>query len=346
MATLLQGTFCALVLILGTAACLAEETDSPKIEEEQLFLKGGRQFSGTSLGFQDGNIRWTFSDGIEMLVPLASIERLEYPRPDFKEDPDGAIDAERFDTPADTPEQDPGYWKKFGDSCYQALHSVARSTKRIEFGARFLNGNSDTDFLDLGGRFEKNAGNWVSQLEFEGQYVQKDGETSANRWTADYTMDYDSGDDGRWILFVTNKNEYDEFENLDYRGTYSGGIGYRFNGTMGRRLVLRVGPAATVEVFRDPDNTRTTPDAFGETELIWPVTDWLIYEARSNIRSSLADQEIFRVVSNHGLIMQLDDKGRWSLKLGMRYEYNSKPNPNRLKADYTSSVLVVYTRKD
>jgi putative salt-induced outer membrane protein YdiY len=320
-------------------------------ETERLFLQGGKELSGTSRGFRDGHLRWEFSEGMELLVPLTSIERLEYPPPSWEENPQGAIDAERFKTPSDEdPEIEYGYWERtygqFGHACERALGFVAHSTRRIEIGARFLDGNSDNDFLNASGRFEKNTGAWISQLELGGQYVQKDGDATANRWTANSTVDYDNGLDERWILFVTNKNEYDEFENLDYRGTYSTGIGYRFYNEGKRRLVTRLGPAVTVEVFRDPENVRTTPDAFGEVESFWPLGEWIHYEAKSNIRLSLEDTEVFRIVSRHGLIMQLDEHGRWSLKLGLRYEYNSKPHTGRLRGDYTSSILVIYTWND
>jgi putative salt-induced outer membrane protein YdiY len=318
---------------------------------ERLFLQGGKELSGTSRGFQDGHLRWEFSGGTELLVPLTSIERLEYAPPSWEEDPQGAIDAERFKTPSDdASEMDYGYWerpyRKFGHACHRAFNFVAHSTRRIEFGARFLDGNSDNDFLNAAGRFEKNTGDWISQLEFGGQYVQKDGDATSNRWTINSTIDYDSGLDDRWILYVTNKNEYDEFENLDYRGTYSAGIGYRFLNAGRRRLVVRLGPAATVEVFRDPDNVRTTPDAFGEIELYWPLSEWIHYESKANIRPSLEDTDVYRIVSRYGLIMQLDELGLWSMKLGLRYEYNSKPNPGRQTSDYTSSILVIYTWKD
>ena len=336
-------------LILLFSAFFPSEASAE--ETERLYLQGGTELSGTSQGFRDGHLRWEFSEGLELLVPLTSIERLEYPSPSWEEDPQGAIDAERFKTPSDEDsEREYGYWERnysqFGHACERALGFVLHSTRRIEFGARFLDGNSDNDFLDASGRFEKITGDWISQLEFSGQYVQKDGDATSNRWTFNSTIDYDSGFDERWILFVTNKNEYDEFENLDYRGTYSAGVGYRFYNEGHRRLVTRLGPAVTVEVFRDPDNVRTTPDAFGETEFYWPLSEWIHYEAKSNIRLSLEDTDVFRIVSRHGLIMQLDDRGLWSLKLGMRYEYSSKPNPGRLRSDYTSSILVIYTWKD
>lgn len=337
------------VLILLFSVGLPSEASAE--DTERLYLQGGKELSGTSLGFRDGKLRWEFFEGVELLVPLTSIERLEYPPPSWEEDPQGSIDAERFKTPSDEdPEMESGYWRRtcrqFGHACDRALGFVVHSTRRIEFGARFLDGNSDNDFLDASGRFEKATGPWISELEFSGQYVQKDGDATSNRWTANSTIDYDNSLDERWIAFVTNKNEYDEFENLDYRGTYSTGIGYRFFNEGHRRLVARLGPAVTVELFRDPDNVRTTPDAFGEIEFFWPLAEWFHYEAKSNIRLSLEDPEVFRIVSRYGMIMQLDERGRWSLKLGLRYEYNSKPNPGRLRSDYTSSILVIYTWKD
>lgn len=339
------GLAVALLFCAGAGAVAEESDQQPQEKTEQLLLKSGGRLSGTSLGLEDGSMRWEFADGAQVLVPLASIERLELPA--WEEDPHGAIDAERMKlSPDPISRENDGYWKSVYGACERVVTTVVHSTKRIEVGARLLDGNTDTDYVDVAGRFEHVADNWVRQLEFQGQYAQQEGDPNTNRWTADLNIDYDNGKDERWILFATNKNEYDEFENLDYRGTYSAGVGYRFFNEPRKRLIFRVGPAATVEFFHDPSDTRITPDAFGEVETIWPLNDWLHYEAKSNIRPSLEDLEVFRAISNHGLLVQLDEEGRWSLKLGLRYEYNSKPVGTKVRSDYTTSILLIYSRKD
>lgn len=215
-------------------------------------------------------------------------------------------------------------------------------TKRIEFGARFIDGNSNQDFLSTAGRFENRGENWLGQLEFNGERSESNGKEATNRWNGNVTYDY--GKHGKWIVFATAKNEYDEFEGLDYRGTYSSGLGYRFLNEENRRLIARVGPGVTYEQFADPDRERTTPDAFGELEVNLPIFRRSSFESKTTVHPSVSSLDVFRVISQNGFLFKIDEHGAWRIKLGFRFDYNSRPNKNRLPADYTTNVLLVYTQ--
>ena len=215
-------------------------------------------------------------------------------------------------------------------------------TKRIELGARFIDGNSDQDFLNTAGRFEKKGENWLGQLEINGQLARAGGTSTTNRWNGNVTYDY--GKHGKWIVFATAKNEYDEFEGLEYRGTYSSGLGYRFFNEKDRRLIARLGPGVTYERFTNPIRERTTPDAFAELEINWPVFRRSSFESKTTMHPSLNDVNVFRLTSQNGLLFKIDTKGAWKLKLGFRFDYNSRPNNGRLPADYTTNILLVYTQ--
>jgi putative salt-induced outer membrane protein YdiY len=84
---------------------------------------------------------------------------------------------------------------------------------------------------------------------------------------------------------------------------------------------------------------------FGEVEFRWPLFDRMEVEHKSTINPSVEDFQIFRVVSNYGISLRLDESAKWNFKLGLRHEYNSKPNNNREKSDYTTNILLVYSRK-
>ena len=160
--------------------------------------------------------------------------------------------------------------------------TVSLWTKRIELGARFLDGNTNEDYLSTRGRFERSVRDWLGQIDFFGQYGRANDKITANRWNANLTFDY--GRHGKWIVFSAAKNEFDEFQNLDYRGTYSSGIGYRFFNDSDRRMIVRLGPAVTYEQYRDPVKRRTTPDGFGELEVNWPLLERSAFESKTTVR--------------------------------------------------------------
>jgi len=317
---------------------------------ETLFLKDGTSSTGHSRGFRNGRLLWQRANGLTKPISLDEIDRVEYPRRpanpidlfDSASNSVGSGSSAQNDPEHGVPGLQPTL-RSIKDLFHESLDGFSTWTKRIEAGGRFLDGNSDEDFINAAGRFEREKGNSVGQLEFAGQYGRSDGDVTSNRWNANVTYDY--GRHGKWIVFATAKNEYDEFENLDYRGTYSSGIGYRFFREKDRRLIVRVGPAVTYERFRDPVVNRTTPDGFGELEWNWPLLSRSSFESKTTVHPSLSEISVVRVVSNNGLLFRLDEHGRWRLKIGFRFEYNSKPNEGRLPADFTTSVLIVYAQK-
>ena len=340
-----------LYLAIISSAFVIGLTPNLNAASERVYLKKGDPLVGVNRGFTEQGILWEQPNGKTIEILLEDIDRIEYP----------GIPIPRFDDSA-ADDFNEGILEPLTGSGEGAISEVTAPTtntlknifhatvsgfeawtKRIEIGGRFLDGNSDEDFITAGGKFERIHGNSVGQIDFGGQYGRSDGDITSNRWNANLTYDY--GKSGNWIVFATAKNEYDEFENLDYRGTYSSGIGYRFYNDDDRRLIIRVGPAVTYELFRDPKLTRTTPDGFGEIEINWPLWMQSSFESKTTVHPSLEDISVVRLVSNSGLLVKLNDDGRWKLRLGFRVEYNSAPNKGRLPADYTSSIRIVYTRK-
>src|SRR5690606_6644629 len=142
---------------------------------------------------------------------------------------------------------------------------LAGWTKRLELGARMIDGNSDNDYVDVKALFERQLPTQTGQFEAGGHFAQAQGDRITNRWYVNGNIDFSRSNEG-WMWFASSKNEYDEFENLDYRGTFATGPGYRFWNDKERRLIVRVGPGVTYERFNSPTVDRTTADAFGELE--------------------------------------------------------------------------------
>lgn len=348
-------TYCILPLVLFFAMSIFSPVlaaDATRVEILQ--LKTGDRIPGESQGLSNGFLYWKTIHGELLKYPLDDIKSVDYPNPLAPATLKNATTTDENVTHSsfeEEAESDSHAFLQFLSPTFRSIGNTYRAgvtgfqdwTKRFEIGGRFLDGNSNQDFVNLGGKFEREMGDWEGQIDFNGQWGQTDGDVNTNRWNANITYDYSKS--GNWILFVTAKNEYDEFENLDYRGTYSSGIGYRVFNEDDRRLIVRIGPAATRELFRDPMKTRTTFDTFGEVEMDWRLMDRTMLESKTTIHPSIEDLEVLRIVSNQGVYFQLDNDDQWKLKLGVRLEYNGKPNNNRDPADITSSIQLVYTRK-
>ena len=354
---LLRGWLCLTVLCLASVAMGAGQ--------ETLYLKNGEKIAGVNLGFEGGTLKWQRTDGTAISVPLDEVAHIEYvadapPLPTPAPDP-GSDDAPGVDGPpgggtdlaapeklAGIDDEPPrGYfgraYQSLDATCETAFGCATDWTERIELGARFLDGNSNEDYLNVATEFEQKKRGRQTEIEAGGQYGKANHELTTNRWFGNLTIDFDR--DTNWIFFIADKNEHDEFENLDYRGSFSTGFGYRFFNEDERKLIVRLGPGVTYEDFDNPDNSRTTPDAFGETQLKWPLMERLQFEHKTTVNPSVEDLSVIRINSNNGLLYKLDDDGKWKLKLGFRYEYNSEPNEGRERNDYTTSLLLVYTRK-
>lgn len=216
-------------------------------------------------------------------------------------------------------------------------------TSRLSLGARYLAGNSNQNFIDFAADFEKKQELRSTQINLQGQFGESNGEVAANRWFANSTTDFYHG--SKWMTFVKLMDQYDQLQNLNYRGTFSGGAGYRFLFDDQKRLVFRVGPGVTTEFFRAPTRNRTTPDLFGELELRLPVWARLKWEQKTIIFPSLSSLEVSRAQNQTALLYAFDDQERWSLKIGFQYQFISEPNTGRLPNDYTTNLSLVYLRK-
>lgn len=351
-----------LVYVLGTSGVAFTEDATPA---ETLYLKDGQQFSGESIGFEDGNILFQLPDGEIYPVLLGLVDRLEYgsgnsdasvqekellvnnesddlpllPLPLSNEEPEPL-----FIPPAPDSEQiEEAPFVTIEEYVDASWEYVEVWTKRLELGGTFLAGNTDRDYVTTGLYLEKSDNDNLFEFELGGRWGQANGVRDANRWYGNATIDV--ARTTNWIVFVSNRNTYDEFENLDWRGTLSTGLGYRFINEKEKRLIVRIGPGGTHEIYTDPKLQRTTFDMFVEVEFHWPLSDHAKLEHKQTWTPSMDTAQILRVTTESGLLFKLDNKDRWNLKLGLLQTYNSLPSAGRKKSDYTGSVSLVYTRK-
>jgi len=326
-----------------------------------LRLENGQELTGESLGLREGALNWKSQLGHELLIPLDVVEGLDYNVPTREENgwADDARDARYAQALAvEKPSRRLGLfefenfslrnniWNLTGgikNLFTQSVQETAQWTKRIGLGGRFVDGNNNQDFFNVEGIFERSHEHRQTQLELGGQYSQVDGDRSSNRWYGNATADFSQERD--WIFFVTAKNEHDEFERLDYRGTLSGGLGFRFFNEKKKRLFVRLGPAVTYESYTDDRQQRTSPDVQAELESRWPLLERVDYENKATVYPNVENFERFRLVNVAGFLLRLDQHERWRLKLGLRIEYDTDTGEDQENTDYTSNISLVYTRK-
>lgn len=230
---------------------------------------------------------------------------------------------------------------RFTDLTFATMQSW---TRRISVGGKYLEGNSRQQGVDLGLDFEQIRERTNTQINFTGQYAQANRARVANRWTINSNTDL-KFDNTKWIVFTKIMDEYDELQRLDYRGVYSAGIGYHWLDKPDRRLITRIGPAATVEVFQRPSIQRFTADMFAEVELRCPVGERVQFEHKTSVHPTLTNFELVRLLTNSSLNYSLDDSKQWSLRIGVQYIYISLPNAGRLPYDVSTNLSIVYQRK-
>jgi len=216
-------------------------------------------------------------------------------------------------------------------------------TKRFTLGMRYVTGNSHERTANVQADFERIGTSNNTQVQIGGQFGESNGVRGSNRWFATGTSDFNTP--SNWIYFLKHMNEYDEFQNLDYRGTYSGGMGYRFFNADKRRLIVRFGPAGTLEYFHAPATDRLTMDLFAEFEAQWPITKRVQYDQKTTVYPNVQNFELFRTTTTANLVIALDEGERWALQVGVQDQYISQPNTNRLPHDLWTNVSIVYQRK-
>lgn len=235
-------------------------------------------------------------------------------------------------------------WLPIEDYWERVTEGLHEWTSKVALGARYLTGNSKETFVDLAVDFEKKEDSRLTQINLGGQFGEANGVRGTNRWFANSNIDRDLAGK-KWLIYTQIRDRYDQFERLDYRGTLSAGAGYRFYDDPQRRLITRLGPAVTYEIYNSPRVQRVTPDIFGEVEARWPLRTRVTAEHKTSLNPNLLDIQMLRITSTSGISWALDEAEAWSLKLGFLWIYNGRPNEGRLPSDYTSTMSVVYLKK-
>lgn len=358
----------AVAVLLGTAQ--GDDPAAPAERIEILVLKNGDRVSGRSVVLGDGSLRWLLPYGREIDVPLALVDYIEQvptdeellelppapaagppPAPPAPDAPAAPGTEPAVPPPVEVPPvlAEPAPLTKAWYEAYRSTSTFTRDqagkwTKRVELGGTWVDGNSETSEAYIGGSFERQFQQVFHQLEWNGRHATAGEKVTQSRWQFNGTTDLSKNENGKWIIFATHRHLFDELADVNYRGTYASGLGYRFVNEKEKRLIVRLGPGVTIEKYDPPLGSRLTPDLFSEAEAKWPVFDRTLLEYKGTFTPSLDDLGVFRMTSNYGLLVKLDDKEHWAMRVGLRHDHNSQPNPGKEENDFTTTFSVVYIR--
>lgn len=371
----------ALCAVLGIPCAQIRADESPEGIVETLVLTNGDRVAGSSSGVSNGQLLWRMPFGGELKIPFALVDRIEQapatavtpaaavelppvppevppvvevkpaeetkpPEEPKKEDAVESADADEVPPVVSEPLPLSTAWYEASRSTYNfSADQTSKWTKRFELGGTWVDGNSETSEAYIGGQFERQFEHVSHQLTWNGRHSTAGEKVTQSRWQFNGNTDFSKKSDSKWILFLSHSHLFDQLADLDYRGTFAGGVGYRFFNEGDKRLITRLGPGGTVEKYSEPVGTRVTPDLFAEAEAKWPVFDRTILEYKSTWTPSMDDIAIFRMTSNYGVLVKIDEKETWAMRVGLRHDHNSEPAANRKKDDFTTTFSVVYTRK-
>lgn len=146
-------------------------------------------------------------------------------------------------------------------------------------------------------------------------------------------------DGSRWTLFNLNNVIYDEFQAYDLQLSLNAGVGYQLFKTTTLDLLTRFGGGATRE-FGSPDD-EWKPQALFGADYTHKITGTQRLAAKVDYYPEWEDFNRYRVVSDLGWVIDLDQPKNVSLKLSLIDRYDSTPNgvaPNSF--DY--AVLLIW----
>ncbi len=211
-------------------------------------------------------------------------------------------------------------------------------TVALEAGASATDGNTDT--LEGHGRFDAKRKTKDDLLHFylAGKYADDNDRRTANEYFGG--IRYENKITDRWYWYARTELEFDEFEGIDLRATVATGAGYYWLKKPEHELKTSAGVGYRHESY---DTGRSSDDAVLDLGLDYRVdlTPWAQFTHSTVYSPDFLEFEDYRLKLDTALVFPFKDD-RWAWKLGMRNDYNSRPQPGFDRLDnlyYTSIVL-------
>ena len=179
-----------------------------------------------------------------------------------------------------------------------------------------------------------------SKLNLEARYNQASAEGIKTQDNAlgEIRHDWLLGE-SRWSLFTIGSIEYDEFRAFDARAAASGGVGYRLIDGEATTLTGRVGSGVSHEI--GGPNDEYVPEADFGLDFEHQLTRRQKIVAKTDYFPEWGEYEDFRLQTDVGWEILLDEEANLSLKLALTDRYDSTPE-GRVANDINYSLLMLW----
>jgi hypothetical protein len=208
----------------------------------------------------------------------------------------------------------------------------------VEFGLNGSAGNSRTNALKAGFKAERDSE--VYKFLFEIVHNRASAEDIS---TQDNVISKLRGDrklgKSRWSLFAQGYGEYDEFKDFDLRLAGTMGITYQFIKTDTTTLSSDFGSGVSHEIG-GPDDSYT-PEAMLGLNFKHKLSKRQQLYIKSEYFPDYGNFHSYRVVSDAGWELLLDEEWGLNLKIGVIDRYDSTPDSRRPN-DFNYSMLLLW----
>lgn len=204
-------------------------------------------------------------------------------------------------------------------------------TVKLEAGGIMKEGNSET--LDAQGRFDviRKTKNDLLNFYLAAEYSEQDDKRSKNEYRGG--IKYEKMFSERAFWYARVEMEFDEFENLDLRSTAAAGAGYYWLKKPEHEFKNRGGVGYRHESY---DNGNSSDEAVLDLGYDYrlDVAPWLQFAHALTYSPGFEEFDDYRLDVDTALLMPLKSDNL-KLKLGMRNEYNSRPQGDNERLDNT-----------
>ncbi len=208
----------------------------------------------------------------------------------------------------------------------------------FELGINGAQGNNEAFSFRTGGHIKRETEFWKIDNTLVYNKNSNNGLETQNNALLDVRLDRKLGD-SPWSLYFLNQELYDEFQAYDLRVSANSGLGYQFVDLEHLDLLGRFGAGASRE-FGGPEDDTAYEVLFG-MEYDHELTKTQRLSAKIDYFPEWEDFNRYRVVTDVGWEIDLDQPGNMSLKFSILDRYDSTPNgvdPNEVNY----SVLLIW----
>ena len=198
----------------------------------------------------------------------------------------------------------------------------------ITLGGNHTTGNTNTKAVNAVSRAIIQAHRQRLDLEAKYNYGEANGAVTARNWM--FQLKYDYFLTEKFFLNTSNMLEHDRFQNLDYRITLGGGLGYQFLNTGQVSLSSTIGLAYVDQDYTTVPETETPSSHWGyrfEATLLSRFKIFQRFDGYYDLRYGNA----IRIVMDQGLRIPVFQ----TLYVSLEYDYrlNTQPAPGRKEVD-------------